>query len=331
MNSLKVSYISRTLLSFLFVAGLILTPNLVQAQEQSQEEKEYEAYQKIAAEKDIAQKVDLVVTFLKESPKSQYKPNVIAEYQNAVLKLREEKKWQQVVSACEKFIRVDSDDAFSIGALTVAYAETKNSKGFVAFAEKSYASKPSGELAYAIAKGYLELKNDAKFLQWAEKTLASNPDKMDLTIELTKRALAVEDHAKATKYAKMTLSALQNAKKPESVDAQAWKTTTDLYYAVSYAALGAASYSNRNYPDAINNLTNAVKYYKRMSTAYYFLGMSFWQQNKIAQAQLNFAKAYVIDGNAAAKKQLDTLWSQSHGGSLAGMQVVIDRARQELK
>jgi tetratricopeptide (TPR) repeat protein len=330
MNSPTVSYISKTLLSFLFIVGLILTPNLVRAQEQTEEEKEYKAYQDIQAEKDIAKKIDMIISLLKQKPKSKYG---LAEYQNLIVELKKEKNWSQMIVASEKLLKIIPDDAISISALTVAYSETKNTKGFVAFAEKAYASNPSGEFAYAIANGYRELGNDAKFMQWADKALAANPNYVDLLSDLVRKASAQQNNALATKYAKMCLKALPAAKKPESIDAQNWKTFTDTSYATSYAVIGQSDHDSGNYAEAIKNLESAVKYYKNMDTAYYLLGDSYWRMNKIGPAELNFAKAYVIKKSisASAKKQLDALWSQTHRGSLAGLEVVIERAKQDLK
>jgi tetratricopeptide (TPR) repeat protein len=326
----KVSYISKALLTFLFTAGLILTPNLVRAQEQQEDEKEYKAYQDIQAEKDSAKKIDLIVSLLKEKPKSKY---AMAEYRNLILELRKEKNWQEMITAGEKVLKVIPDDSISINALKEAYSETKNTKGFVAFAEKAYASTPSGDFAYAIANGYKELGNDAKFMQWGDKAIAANPNYVDLLSDLIRKASAMQNHTLAAKYAKVCIKALPTAPKPESADARTWKNFTDVTYAISYAAIGNAAYENRNFAEAIKNLESAVKYYRNMDSAYYYLGMSYWQINKMGPAELNFAKAYVLKGSVStqAKKQLDLLWAQGNRGSLAGIDVVIERAKQELK
>jgi hypothetical protein len=67
--------------------------------------------------------------------------------------------------------------------------------------------------------------------------------------------------------------------------------------------------------------------------AYYYLGMSYWQSNKLQPAMLNFAKAYVLKGSTAtsARQSLEKLWKSGHRNSLAGIDTVIQRAQQELK
>ena len=61
MASQTVSYISKTLLSILFVAGLVLSPSLTWAQEPTEEE--YKALTDLQAEKDVSKKADLIFSF----------------------------------------------------------------------------------------------------------------------------------------------------------------------------------------------------------------------------------------------------------------------------
>ena len=331
MASLKVSYITKSLLSLLFAAGMILAPVKGWAQEPTEEE--YKALTDIQEEKDATKKGDLIFNFLKEKPKSAYRPNVMAEYQKIVLDLRERKQWNQIIAIGDRFLDVAPGDDFTEKALTQAYAETNNMKGFATYGEKAYAQKPSAELAMAIARAYQKLGNDAKYNQWREKVLQQDPDNIEILIDMVKRYQASNQTAQALKYAKMCLQALPKAKKPEGVDAQAWKNQTDAGYAVAYGVIGANAYQNQRYTEAITNLTNAVKYYKNMDQAYYTIAMSYWQQNKLEPAMLNFAKAYLLRGSvsASAKKYLDQLWSSSHRGSLAGVNRVIEKAQQDLK
>jgi tetratricopeptide (TPR) repeat protein len=331
MASHSVSYISKTLLSVLFFVALVFSPKVMWAQEPTEEE--YKSLTDIQAEKDLSKKSDMILAFLKEKPKTAYRPNVMAEYQKVVIELKNDKKWTQIINLGDKMIDLAPNDDFTEAALTQAYAETNNMKGFATYGEKAYAQKPSLALAQAIASAYQKIGNDAKYTQWREKVLAQDPNNVDILIDMTKRYQASQNKAQALKYAKMTLTALPTAKKPEGVDAQAWKTTTDAGYAVAYGVIGANAYENNRYAEAITNLSNAVRYWKRMDLAYYYMGMSYWQQNKLQPAMLNFAKAYVIKGStaSAAKKYLDQLWSSSHRNSLAGVNSVVEKAQQELK
>ena len=331
MASQTVSYISKTLLSILFVAGLALSPSLTWAQEPTEEE--YKALTDLQAEKDVSKKADMIFAFLKEKPKSAYRPNVMAEYQKIIFDLKNAKQWNNIIAIGDKFLDVAPGDDFTEAALTQAYAETNNMKGFATYGEKAYSQKPSAALAMEIAKAYQKLGNDAKYNQWREKVLAQDPDNVEILIDMTQRYQASNNTAQALKYAKMCLNALPTAKKPEEIDAAKWKNTTDAGYAVAYGVIGANAYQNNRYAEAIKNFESSVKYYKRNESAYYHLGLSYWQQNKLQPAMLNFAKAYVIRGatSASAKKYLDQLYKSSNRNSLAGVERIIERAQQDLK
>jgi tetratricopeptide (TPR) repeat protein len=296
-------------------------------------EEEYKAYQDIQAEKDYAKKTDMIVKFLKENPKTTLRKYVTAEFQQVLSTLHNEKKWSQIIVLGDRFLDVSPNDDLTIMNLAAAYEATENSKGFATFAEKVYASKPSTALALEIAKAYQKSGNEAKYLQWREKVLATDPENVDILIDMTKRYQASQNTAQALKYARMCLKAFPAAKKPEGVDATAWKNQLDAGYAVAYGVLGANAYQNKNYTEAIANFDNSVKYYKRNDFMYYHLGLCYWQQNKLQPAMLNFAKAYILAGATApsAKKYLEQIWASSHRNSLTGINAVIDRARQDLK
>jgi tetratricopeptide (TPR) repeat protein len=331
MTSPSVSYISRTLLSILFIVCLVSTQNPVRAQEYTEEE--YKAFQDIQAQKDYAKKTDVIIKFLKANPKSALRPNIAAEYQKMIVDLQKEKNWSELITLGDKLLNIAPNDEILVAAMAAAYSATNNTRGFATFGEKAYAAKPSGQLALWIAKAYQSLGNQAKFLQWGEKALAADPDNVEMLSDMTRGFMAMQNAAQALKYAKMSLKALPNAKKPDSMDAQTWKNTVNVAYATAYGVIGANAYQNRDYSGAIKNLDNAVRYFKNNETAYYYLGMSYWQQNKLDAAMLNFAKAYILKGSTAssAKQYLDQLYKSSHRNSLAGEERVIQRAEQDLK
>lgn len=330
MVAQKVSYIPKTLLSILFVAGLLLAPSMMWAQEPTEEE--YKALTDIQGEKDVAKKTDMIFNFLKEKPKSSYREHVMVEYQKIIIDLKNEKKWNQIITLGDKFLDVAPGDDFTEKALVVAYAETNNMKGFATYGEKAYAQKPSVGLAMAIAQAYQKLGNDAKYMQWREKVLAQDPNNVEILVDMIKKYMASQNTAQALKYAKQCLAALPGAKKPEGVDEQAWKNTVDAGYATSYAVIGASAYQNQKYAEAIKNFDASVKYYKRNDSAYFHMGLCYWQMNKLDAAMLNFAKAYVLRGATAsmAKANLDKL--AGSGKSAPGtIQRAIERAQQDLK
>jgi predicted Zn-dependent protease len=121
--------------------------------------------------------------------------------------------------------------------------------------------------------------------------------------------------------------------KPEGIDDKAWKDYVTGGLATSYAIVGNVAYEQKDYTNAISNLENSLKHYKRNGLAYYYLGMSYWQQNKVDMAMLDLAKAYLLGGTsaAAAKQYLDNLYKSTHQQTLVGQERVIAKAKEELK
>jgi tetratricopeptide (TPR) repeat protein len=327
MASRSISVLFSNFLCLSLVMTITLAP--CRAQTPDYTEDEYKQFQAIDAEADIVKKTDMAVAFIKAKPKSSLSEHLIGSIPRAIAQLGEEQKWSQIIACGDKFLTVVPDDKITISALTSAYWNTKNMKGFTTFGEKAYAATPNEQMAYSLAIAYLELQNDAKFVQWGEKIPATSPQFPVLVAQLMKRTSGT----KQDQYARSCIKVLPTAAKPEGMSDKDWKDTLDISYAMAYGVLGASAYQNRSYGPAIEHLTNALKYNKANETAYYFLGMSYWRTNKLDLAMLNFAKAYLLRGSTStqAKKYLEELWSNSHRGSLAGMERVVQKAQQDLK
>ncbi len=88
----------------------------------------------------------------------------------------------------------------------------------------------------------------------------------------------------------------------------------------------------KDYKTAVTNLDASLKYYKRNEMAYYHMAQAYWQLNEVGSAMLNFAKAYLLGGSTskASKQYLDNLWKSAHQQRLAGEEIVINKAKEEL-
>jgi tetratricopeptide (TPR) repeat protein len=327
----------RTFLLVVFVLGCVaLTrPNLTALAQENPPYtiEEYNAYKAIADESDSAKKMDLIMQFFKTYPKSTLKPNVVSDFETMVKKLADAKRWTQVISMGKQFLTVVPDDALTIALLANGYAETKDYKQFVVFGEEMYRTNPSGNLAYAIAKAYKELGNNAKFVEWGEKTVSKLPDNYEILLEVAVIYSDSQRNAEADKYAKQCLRALQAAKRPEQTSEKDWATYTTRAYTACYLIIGTTAYLKQDYANAIANFESSLKYNSRNDTPYYYLGLSYWNMRKIDMALLNFAKASLLGGRTAgaAEQQLQNLYKQTHGGSLAGLEKIKEVAKAQIK
>jgi tetratricopeptide (TPR) repeat protein len=296
-------------------------------------EEQYKAFQDMQAEQAAAKKAALAIKFLQANSKNGLVKNVVAEYQVGLQGLQKAGNWPEIMRLGEQFIAIIPDDSYTISLLAEGYSQSKNYAKFAAFGEKAFARSPNANLAYAIAKAYQETGNDAKFIQWAEKTSSLDPTRVDILFELTKSYGSAKRWPEASKYANLTIKAVNTAKKPDNASEADWKNYVNGANALSYGVLGSAAYEANNFTQAIPNLEKSVSFLKRNEAAYYYLGMAYWKMNKSDMAMVNFAKAYLMKGStsAGAKAYLDQLYKAGAGrGTLTGEDRVIARAKAEL-
>jgi tetratricopeptide (TPR) repeat protein len=326
----------KTLLLAVFAFGLVTLIHpcpVALAQETPQyTAEEYSAYQAVTGEPDPLKKMELILKFFKTYPKSALAQHVTADFQAMLKILQDGKRWSQSVTVGRQFLTVVPGDTYTIALLATAYSETKDYKQFVVFGETVYKASPSGNLAYAMAKAYQNIGNNAKFAEWAEKTVSQIPDNYEMFLELAKIYADVKRNAEAEKYAKQCLKVILAAAKPEQSTEKDWTAYKNHALMASYYIIGNIAYEKQDYANAVTNLENSVKINPRNDMAYYFLGQCYWQSRNTNMALKNFAKASLLNGNAAqpAKMQLENMWKASHQGSLTGLDRVIAAAKAEL-
>jgi tetratricopeptide (TPR) repeat protein len=336
MNSLSGSA-RRTILVFALIVGCVafFCPGRIALAQENPPQytaEEYSAYQAITGEADPAKKMDLILKFFKAYPKSSLTPHITSDFQGMLKSLQDAKKWAQSITAGRQFLTVFPDDSYTLALVATAYAETKDYKQFVVFGEEVYKANPNGNLALSMAKAYQNIGNNAKLAEWAEKAVAKIPDNYEMLLELAKIYVDVNRSAEADKYAKQCLKVIQAAAKPEQSSEKDWTAYKNYTQMACYYIIGKIAYDRQDYANAVSNLENSLKFNARNDMAYYFLGQAYWQTRNAPMALKNFAKASLLNGNAAApaKQQLENMWKASHQGSLAGLEKVIAAAKAEL-
>jgi hypothetical protein len=294
---------------------------------------EYNAYQAITAEADATKKMEMILNFVKTYPKSTLKPHIANDFEGALKNLQDAKKWTQIVTLGKQFLTVFPDDAYAIALILAAFEETKNYAQLAVFGEEQYKVKPSPELAYSLARAYRSTGNTAKLVQWAEKVVAGDPDNYEMLFELARTYGDMDRQAEADKYAKQCLKSILAAKKPEATPENTWTDYTRQIQMACYFISGNAAFKRSDYAGAISNLENSLKFNSRNGMAYYFLGQSYWQSQKIDLALMNFAKGSLIEGptKAPARQYLENLYKQTHRNSLVGIEKIVEAAKAAMK
>ncbi|MBP1598128.1 MAG: hypothetical protein H6Q05_3505 [Acidobacteria bacterium] len=294
---------------------------------------EYNASQAIAAEADAAKKAEMIVNFVKTYPKSTLKEYITSDFQAALKKLEDERKWQQVIAAGRLFLSAIPGDPYTVALVAEGYSQTKNYSQFVVYGEQIYKSNPSGNLAYGLAKAYQTMNNQAKFLEWAQKTVAALPDNYEMLLGLAVGYGDLNRTAESEKYARQCLKVIQAEAKPETTSEEDWTKYKNHTLMACYYIIGNAAFTKQDFTGAIKNLESSLQYNPRNDRAYYFLGESYWQMRNTNQALKNYAKAYLLGGAVAtpAKLKMENLYKSTHKNSLVGLDKVIAVAKSELK
>ena len=332
MKSLSGSTCKILFMVLLFACAVLILPNLnAMAQEYTAEE--YNASQAIAAEADAAKKAELIVKFVKTYLKSTLKEYITGDFQAALKKLQDEKKWTQIISAGKIFLSAIPKNAYTVALLAEGYSQTKNYQQFVVYGKEIYKSNPNGNLAYGIAKAYQTMNNQAKYLEWAEKTVSKLPDNYEMLFGLAVGYGDLNRIAESEKYARQCMKVIQAEAKPEGTSEEDWTKYKNHALMACYYIIRNTAFNRQDFSGAVTNLENSLRYNSRNDRAYYFLAQSYWQMRNTNQALKNFAKAYLLDGAVAApaKQYLENLYKQTHNNSLVGLDKVIAVAKAEMK
>jgi len=210
-----------------------------------------------------------------------------------------------------------------------AAQESGNWQKAAAFGEQAYASAPEKSIAFSLAIAYAELKNFAKLAVYGDIAVKEFPiqQSWSFAYELAAQSVREKNFDKAADYAAAILQGFGNDR-PAEVQAAQWNTTR----AFLIETVGRSAFERRQYAQALEQYSNAVRINPRSNEAYYYIGQSHWKLQKLEDAMSAFAKSAVLNGgySARARQYLEEIYKTTHAGQLAGLDLYLERARREL-
>lgn len=324
----------------LVIAGLLLIPFLVfgqekqpAAQEVSASPEEYAFYEKASQEQDLAKKQAIILEFLQKYPKSPtLDNNMVYEYNKIYQSYNQAGNWQALANAAEKYLTHRPSDVESIKFATIAYQKLGNSMKLIDFGTKLYRQSPNANTAYFVAKAYQSNKDNVNFVKWAEQTVKYDPPNLELLVELIGQYWQIQNWAQAGSYAEKALKAVETAKKADEVPAAQWTTYTNQVRALSLRALGERAFQANDIAACMKNLETSLKFDKKVDYTHYRLGFCYWRSNRIDEAMMSFARAYVLNGPTSgdARVQLTQMYQTKYKNT-NGVANIIQQARTEMK
>lgn len=165
-----------------------------------------------------------------------------------------------------------------------------------AFAQKYPESELRGALYQRVMLQYQQANNADKVVEVGRKTLTAEPDNA-IALAIVSSILAVKTHetdldrderlAEAKKDAQKAIE-LANAGQavPAGTPAEQAAMYQDTILSTAYASLGAVAFSNKNYPEAEQNLKKSVEQTHAQPDPinYYQLALTLQRENKNADA-----------------------------------------------
>jgi tetratricopeptide (TPR) repeat protein len=330
----------------LFICGI--NPGQIAAQDEGGEytemtEEEYEAYMIdyeawYAADKepDIVKSGAMLLEFMRNNPNSDLAPHAEGSYQRLLARCIEEKRYQELLTLAEHWNEFRPGDENTIRMIAVAAREIDNTERYLWALEEMYKKGPQIDLAREIANHHQKMGNTARWLEWTEILLKAPEEASNFMLhyDLFRHYLDRNDTARIMEFAQSTLKAIEQTRDP-SPEIAAY--LSDLRHQLNHN-IGAMHSNEKRHDDAIRYFMRALQD-RRYANGYFQIGNILWEQNRILNARMAFAKAQLFGESAEAndedravapraRERMEQLHRALHNNTLVGIERQYQRARE---
>jgi tetratricopeptide (TPR) repeat protein len=302
-----------------------------QAEEEETEytEEEYNAWAAADKEPDPLKRGAMLLDFVDKYPESKLMPYINSSYERLLFETSEAEKYSELEVLAEQWSELRPGQLQTLAYLAKASEILEHDEKCVECYEKIYKLRPTGSIAYQIARLYKKMGNDDKYLEWADSVMMYPEYETDfrLRYEIMQFHAAKNDIAKATDLARETIKAADLVKEPgEDTRKHLVVARHDAYHVI-----GVHLYDQKQFDEAIDAFRKAIEA-ERYAEGYYWIGMCEWEKKMVDEAIESFAKAEVLGGDTApkAKERLEQLYKALHNDTTIGIEKVYRRAREEL-
>ena len=199
----------------------------------------------------------------------------------------------------------------------------------IRYGEKLYAANPDSQIGRILAESYIATNNAAKAVQYSATTLqALGPqDGVFFAYWLAGYYAGQNDTDQALQYYNVVLGAFPNSA-PPGWTADQWNSVK----ATAFTVRGRDAYVKKDYPTAIANYTEVLKFQPQNDFIHVYIGLSFWRLQRLEDAQSALAKAVVLGKDYAdqARDYLEQIYGPLNGNTLDGIDEVLSQARADL-
>jgi hypothetical protein len=298
-------------------------------------EEEYEAWDAADKEADILKSGTMLIEFMQKNSTSKLAPYAEGSYMRLLNRCVEEKKYQELETLAEQWNAFKPGNDSIVRMIAAAAKELKHTEKYLKVLEEIYTTTSQADLAKEIRSLYKETNNDAKYIEWTETVMKAPEEASNFLLhyELYQHYTDKKDTAKAMEYAQSTLKTIDQAKSPSADMA---KIMPDIRYSLNHS-IGVSHYTNKRYDDAMTYILRALRD-KKYSNGYYLIGNCLWEQKKVLNAIMAFAKAQLLGESAQAsaedksiapraKDRMEQLYKAMQNNTLVGIDRRYKRAQ----
>ena len=221
----------------------------------------------------------------------------------------------------EKMIAMFPDSLATKGTLFQRAFQAGDHANAIKFGESIYKASPSTQLAYMLAQSYGATNNVPKIREFAHILVNELGAKAAISyvVWLANHYGSQQDIAKSLEFYNTVLQAFPSGV-PEGWKPDDWNATK----ATAYSVRATVAYQNKDYNSAIAAYQQVVSLTPENDVAYYYLGLSFWNLERVDDAKSALAKAVVL-GKTSADKAREQLLKLAP----SGIEELLQQARQE--
>ena len=283
----------------------------------------YDQVQQILADPDVGSRESRLTAYANQL----HQENKIGEFMEGffgqiVQAYNQAGQTSQAQALTEKMLAMFPDSLATKGVLFQRAFQGGDHANAIRFGESIYQANPNTQLAYMLAQSYSATNNVPKIREFAHILVNELGAKAAISyvVWLANHYGSQQDIPKALEFYNMLLEAFPSGV-PEGWQASAWNATK----AAAYSVRATAAYQNKDYNSAISAYQQVVSLAPDNDVAYYYLGLSLWNAERLDEAKPALAKAVVLEKSAAdkAREQLLKL-------APSGIEELLQQARQEL-
>ncbi|MEE8349787.1 MAG: tetratricopeptide repeat protein [Acidobacteriota bacterium] len=229
----------------------------------------------------------------------------------------------------DKMTKLFPDSPALIAKELQAATERQDHPNIIRYGEKLNAINPNPQIVRILAESYIATNNAAKAVDYSAQTLeALGPqDGVYFAYWLAGYYAGQNDTDRALQYYNVVLGAFPNSS-PPGWSADQWNGVK----ATAFQVRGRDAYVKKDYPKAIANYAEVLKYQPQNDFIHLYVGLSFWRLQRLEDAQGALAKAVVLGKDYAgqARDYLEQIYKPLNGDTLDGIEEVLNQAKAAL-